>query len=74
MGPALPLQLAGRMTATIESQDAMLAQHRVVAERHRERIETVSDINEAIARLRRGHLVGCASPTDRRNDPGHALD
>jgi hypothetical protein len=54
----LPAQVS-RATGLIESQEAMLAQYRLVAERHRERFESVSDIKEAIQRLRSGHLVRC---------------
>jgi hypothetical protein len=53
---SLPVPV-GLAAGTIESQGAMLAQYRLVAERHRERFETVSDINEAIERLRSGQLV-----------------
>jgi hypothetical protein len=61
VGPALPLQLAGRMVASLESQAELAAAHRIVVARHRQRLNVVTDINEAIEKLRSGHIVECAS-------------
>jgi hypothetical protein len=58
VGPALPQQLAGRLSAMVESQEAMAQQYEVLVTRHRERVTAVLDINETIKMLRKGHIVG----------------
>jgi uncharacterized membrane protein len=48
------------MVASLESQAELAAAHRIVVARHRQRLDVVTDINEAIEKLRSGHIVECA--------------
>jgi hypothetical protein len=58
--PALPAQVAARLTAAGVSQGEAAARLRELQARQRARRGAVTDINEAIALLRGGHIVECA--------------